>query len=430
MSINLNVDVSGVSALLQRASALIAGNRAQHGANERLARVKERAGDLDLAGQAARQKMADAFEAAAGRRLAEQQRQRDSWADRKPIGHRHDQFKVALAFRTDVYTDTGHEVIIAPPQGDQSISLQAPSQGSIPYNIIELISGDYILNGNMVMPVGGDRMIFSIWWDWHITAGFPLQVFTLPPQLDVLRSDTIRTFVISKRAIREIPTPATYLDSLNSLFSTPNKSYWNNSWLYSQVFNYGHINSYQNLLSQGNGAFSWYHGCTVNNATPSAFGVLANHGTLDSSLDATPTLSYVRSKYAQAAPSVGIVAPGHIMGADKNVATSFTWQQFKTPNPLPRYIFCTTGPSAEKDTLAANYTGALSTNTIEIIPAGKKLTIPITNLSILSHPYNDYASSSAIRYKTVDLQAWDWGNPAYCRQQLLALGFTADDLKP
>jgi hypothetical protein len=26
--------------------------------------------------------------------------------------------------------------------------------------------------------------------------------------------------------------------------------------------------------------------------------------------------------------------------------------------------------------------------------------------------------------------AWDWGNPKYCRQQLLALGFTAEDLRP
>jgi hypothetical protein len=26
--------------------------------------------------------------------------------------------------------------------------------------------------------------------------------------------------------------------------------------------------------------------------------------------------------------------------------------------------------------------------------------------------------------------AWDWGRPAYCRQQLLALGFTAEDLRP
>jgi hypothetical protein len=26
--------------------------------------------------------------------------------------------------------------------------------------------------------------------------------------------------------------------------------------------------------------------------------------------------------------------------------------------------------------------------------------------------------------------AWDWGKPAYCRQQLFALGFTAADLTP
>ena len=28
------------------------------------------------------------------------------------------------------------------------------------------------------------------------------------------------------------------------------------------------------------------------------------------------------------------------------------------------------------------------------------------------------------------LAAWDWGNPAYCRSQLLALGFTTADLTP
>jgi hypothetical protein len=36
----------------------------------------------------------------------------------------------------------------------------------------------------------------------------------------------------------------------------------------------------------------------------------------------------------------------------------------------------------------------------------------------------------AYQYNPIALTAWDWGRPGYCRQQLLALGFTPADLQP
>ena len=115
------IDVSGASALLQRASALIAGNRAQHGANERQETVKGRAGDLDLGGQAARQRMAQAFQAAASRRVAEQQRQADSWADRKPIGRRHGGYPVAVGWISYWYQLQNRGPYLAQPAPGQPV---------------------------------------------------------------------------------------------------------------------------------------------------------------------------------------------------------------------------------------------------------------------------------------------------------------------
>ncbi len=71
MSINLGIDVSGISALLQRASALRDGNRAQREANERLSRVEGRSADLGLSGKSAGQKIADSIESKAQKRVAE-----------------------------------------------------------------------------------------------------------------------------------------------------------------------------------------------------------------------------------------------------------------------------------------------------------------------------------------------------------------------
>ena len=66
----------------------------------------------------------------------------------------------------------------------------------------------------------------------------------------------------------------------------------------------------------------------------------------------------------------------------------------------------------------------------EIKLTNEKYTVPITNSSVLSHPYNNYPGIGYDYTTTVDLQAWDWGRPGYCRQQLYALGFTAADLTP
>ena len=474
MSINLNVDVSGVPALLQRASALIAGNRAQHGANERLGRVKERAGDLDLAGKGARQKMADAFEAAGRKRLAEQRRQQDSWADRKPIGHRHgDQFSVAVArtypfvtFWWD-YRNIDSDFYIQPlegsmqtftVEGEEFTNTSPPRVLYYPYEFYDTIrSGGSRLDINFKIPVNKDTMIcvyfltynFEEWlvpyppanlgsgreedgiyivdggpdsWDIYRRSGVWLpevRYNSLPERREKTGEYSI-CVVVNKKSARAIPMPSLLKAKLREVTY---RSYTPATPTVTDYISRGIPRKYVSLTGGSSSPAP-----NLKNLNDIFHLGLAGTGLSDS------------TDYRHGTPSI------------------FAW----LANPLSSYnitptTYNTGSPPAIMDAL---YWG--SGSWIDNADGGVTLKLPYTTKKVTQisqydariqvGPWLPY--SKATGYQKIKVPAsfepydqgwddfdkddldstfsltWDWGRPGYCREQLYALGFTAADLTP
>ena len=451
MSINLNVDVSGVSALLQRASALTAGNRTQHVANERLGRVKERAGDLDLAGKGARQKMADAFEAAGRKRLAEQRRQQDSWADRKPIGHRNSSgYPVAMGWSvaynsiilgtptgnfyglegstynpanyppgfiptlkpnrssTDIYALNGASATVTFPAFTSPFTSLSNFYTNTNSDTGEYRTGTssagtfYGYAGNAgesssaawALPVDATTFLVSFWdartvdwltYDWAYVGGSYTQTnFQRILEAHTI-ADSISTLIVSSKSVRLIPTPSTYTQLLTRVFMGANNFYWRG-----------------NRDALGFNTDSSDYGQPV---TPSTFQHLARHdqGITDMSsngyTDVSSDLSYFIQHYGASFSGTWLDHSANTYNAThySNYTNDLTWPIIQRQKVSP-YAFGSTRPNTKATAKAPSQVVEQTTY----------------NTDPLILPYF----------------AWDWGNPAYCRQQLYALGFTAADLTP
>jgi hypothetical protein len=535
VSINLNVDVSGISALLQRASALIAGNRAQHGANERLVRVKERAGDLDLAGKGARQKMADAFDAAAAKRLAEQQRQQDSWADRKPIGHRHgEQYPVATAgyahsYSSDYADDNRFYEIIFPINGPayhlpdnrewvygNPFDLQYNTE-TYPASIdgyTELASDQTSDSIRLTLPVSKDTFIlvsyryyqksiglvtnsdsyraykdapgFEGTWSIHGVPDprriynvsyydHPRYGFTVAYDYDafwgyqyplVVNSgyDEFQCTVVNKNSARSLAMPAALKAKLKTILygdsSDYKLKYTPESLGIAQVlrrnapfeeevigtyevfipavtheyFNYKKYIRLENYVSlgltgprYGYSAFGnplvlhpWNpspYGYTYLRGTPSVYQWLANPVEAGAQYAEIASVPYYSSKnppvFVDGAASAGETT--FVVNPDGTATLLFPFTKDRITVYdawLYNYFYADWYPILETPNLAnANY------KTCHKVKVPAELVNKID--SRLEH-FNRITFASA----------WDWGRPGYCRQQLLALGFTAADLTP
>jgi hypothetical protein len=55
---------------------------------------------------------------------------------------------------------------------------------------------------------------------------------------------------------------------------------------------------------------------------------------------------------------------------------------------------------------------------------------PIYNRNLVGPELTGLLNKTKVRTVGLNALAWDWSKPAYCRQQLLALGFTSADLTP
>lgn len=127
--------------------------------------------------------------------------------------------------------------------------------------------------------------------------------------------------------------------------------------------------------------------------TPGVFSFLGAYDPLAANGEEGDSYTYARSEYLQGAP-----VPGRFLG-ECVLADSCDL------------------PSSERRTIRFDKTSAIPDNTSTVIPVQSFR--PGTRKYALTVGEDD-----------TYIAAWDWGKPAYCRQQLLALGFTEADLSP
>ena len=365
-----------------------------------------------------------------------------------------------MAFMTKVVQDvfTGETIngntggyrveshVITPPQGSQSLTVSFPltdfpgltqTQGQTVISGTDVyVTWPYIYGGSItaegtdtsgafVLPVNKTTLIYTIWQEYFYAigvrpAGNTFNSFSSVTSTSRKLKDTARSFIIGKSTVREIQTPSIYADKLRAVFGATSNSVgvvypqgiaqlaitadyespgdWNNSLNdLTSPFAYGLLEEYNSFYGTG--------GTRVDVTTPSAFGFLNNHGQYNYTNDYYPTWEYIKNKYAPAAPSTWLYATTKPDNEDTR-----TWPIISNP-PLD-YTF----------SYNSIYNSEISLNQKQ----NPKSDLAINNTVLMS--YLALPPSSLL--VTHPLEAWDWGNPTYCRQQLYALGFTAADLTP
>lgn len=519
MSINLDINVSGISELQQRASALREGNRAQHGVNERLERVEGRSADLGLSGQEARKKIADEIASKAQKRAAEKQRQEDSWTDRRPIGHRHGGYPVAVAviYNEDWYTFPGTNYstpyiefqplngsrLSIPLNKDQSfgayptISFEAthPTNGHphitgtrtndsialvLPidantllwvcyiydhridalYRPIQKANGTYYLGGKEIDSYSTPEYVVSVVDDgWS---------FREPPSFNSYGGESYHCVVINKQKARAITMPTVLKEKLKDLVYVSNtgmtvglfyeqsyilERYWireyggryrtingkveeispwstfaTNPYYTTNAIPNSRIDSrvyigLHNVMSLGLATPFHAGNLTLNNfysfGTPSVFAWLTNPVEQDEgywSSNPYADIAKVKEDFGNNAPSI------YLDGIDLAFPG---YGQFST-NQDGSFTFDFPYTTQVVDRLEPIYPSRGSFKNSRANPKSKKVLSKGVLDDLDNFKYSDYQYQPC--YPVVC--AWDWGKPAYCRQQLYALGFTAADLSP
>jgi len=458
MSINLGIDVSGISALLQRASALRDGNRAQREANERLSRVEGRSTDLGLSGKAAGQKTADSIESKAQKRVADQRRQQDGLTDRKPIGHRHGGgYPVAVAWthQWDSIYKTTYATTYAPDQpvvyypnrcpstlyakNGRSVEVTLPDVVSPHLDVSEYAREPFTDRlradrpniryyadhygrspelDQFSLPVGPDTQLvcFSVSiesrWERHEPdAQGSYYEFVSGSTSYINASDSIRIFLVSPTTLREVSVPSAFRDIIEEV----EEAYTDNRFRL----------AFNPLLTPQNG------GGNIGFKLQGEYGIYRpNYNLPSTALHTTPSIFPYLTKYKDAPHEyLDVNNPSDeeeiVEYYDDYVFANYTgpWLSVYQPEFLdgePVYPTELIYP-IQKRNLQAPY--AFSSTRPN---PRSKVTVPPS----VTAAYNEYQNQYQGGPRTFLHSTWDWGKPSYCRQQLLALGFTAADLTP
>jgi hypothetical protein len=501
MSINLGIDVSGISALLQRASALRDGNRAQREANERLSRVEGRSADLGLSGKSAGQKIADSIESKAQKRVAEQRRQQDGLTDRKPIGHRYGGYPVAAAFIHPgdeinyVFQPLKGSSITVSSEWDDSFGDSSAYQGSnYQRNSLE----SYVSSISFVLPVNGDTFIFvrysyyknrsafipltlrggedDIWVTYKDNSApvryYPSDTdrqyrvtqrdvdwsFRAPPVIAEEGGENFMCVVINGTTARSLNMPSAMKQKLRDLICLELGSYaiaqstgrvvdayyqrMSNGDYETRVHSAQTVETYttyfayrstpwkdskpyfgfENVLSLGLTTPFGNYQQAYQRGTPSIFTWLADPVTNSDISINSPywDIDTVRSAYGQSAPYIYIDGYAGVGGSntytinqDGSAIILFPYTRDKISLLQPSWI--------------VGYELQNLTNP-KANPKARKI-IAQSIMDEVSSLYSVSSPGGAPTFYPLYC-TWDWGKPSYCRQQLLALGFTTADLTP
>ena len=263
---------------------------------------------------------------------------------------------------------------------------------------------------NFSLPIGPDTHIICLsasartsWEFQRQLNGFYQTVEGSTSQTILLASDSIRSFFVSPTSLRELSVPTAFRNVLKDIeqadqsfnaFHPMNSSYYGGGCI---GFNVGEYRP------------NYYGPSVALHSTPSIFSYLARYEDApEAYLDVTnpnddeAIVEYFNDNVYNYKGD-WLKAFEHVYEDGERVIPTELDYPLQKRSLLAPYAFTSTRSNPKS-----------------------KVTVPLS----VTAAYNAYQDEYQGGPRTSLYSTWDWGNPAYCRQQLYALGFTNADLTP